>query len=58
MNNSESSGIKSRLINGVKWNVVEAGIVAGTNLVVAVVVARMLGINDFGAFPLSEARCT
>ena len=52
MKKSESNGIKNRLINGVKWNVLEAGIVAGTNLVVAVVVARMLGINDFGAFSI------
>ncbi len=41
-----------RLFGGVKWNIIEAGAVAAGNLAVTVIVARLLGLDDFGAYSI------
>ena len=49
---AEGGGIKYRLIKGVKWNMVEAVITATSNFIAAVIAARLLGLDDFGAFSI------
>ena len=51
-NECGSSALWGRLIHGVKWNVLEAAIVASGNLAASVIAARLLGLGDFGAYSI------
>lgn len=53
MGNGRGDGsLWRRLFGGVKWNIVEAVTVAAGNLAATVIVARLLGLDDFGAYSI------
>lgn len=45
-------GVRTRLIRGVKWTMLQSLFVAASHFAIAVVVARLLGVDNFGAFSI------
>ena len=45
-------GVRERLITGIKWTVVVAVLVSASHLASSVVAARLLGLEQFGAFSI------
>lgn len=45
-------GIRARLIRGIKWTALQSVIVSANNFLTAVMLARLLGVDSFGAFSI------
>ena len=46
------TGIKERMISGIKWTALQSVVVAASNFATAVITARLLGVDAFGAFSI------
>lgn len=44
-----------RLVHGVKWNMLDVAAVSAGNLAVAILCARLLGVDDFGALAIIKS---
>jgi len=49
---ANSEGVRGRLISGIKWTALQSVFVAASNFATAVMVARLLGVDSFGAFSI------
>lgn len=45
-------GVRKRLIRGIKWTMLQSLFVAASHFAIAVIVARLLGVDNFGAFSI------
>ncbi len=53
MNNpGDKAEVKGRMIRGIKWTALQSVVVAAGNFATAVLAARLLGVDDFGAFSI------
>ena len=50
-----SSVMRERLLGGVKWNIVESVVTSASNLFATIIVARLLGLSDFGSFAIIKS---
>lgn len=48
----ESGGVRNRLIKGIKWTALQSVVVAASNFATAVLAARLLGMDTFGAYSI------
>jgi O-antigen/teichoic acid export membrane protein len=48
----ESGGVRNRLIKGIKWTALQSVVVAASNFATAVLAARLLGLDTFGAYSI------
>ena len=55
MTETKPKSIMQRLLQGIKWNFLDVVIVSGGNLAVSILAARLLGVDDFGAFSIVKS---
>lgn len=55
MTETQPKSIMSRLLQGIKWNFLDVIIVSVGNLAISILAARLLGVDEFGAFSIVKS---